>query len=85
VSRSARHAVNSLVLACCWLAVTASAALAENGVGFAGRTTDKMVTYWGLALVIFFPLLIALLSYLQGRLDRAKADRKRGLARFSQQ
>jgi hypothetical protein len=73
------------VVALAVLLLVAPAALAEDGVGLAGRTTDKMVTYWGLALVVFFPALIAVLSYVQGRLDRAKAERKRGLARFSQQ
>jgi hypothetical protein len=76
--------ISALAAVACLL-LLAPAALAEDGVGLAGRTTDKMVTYWGLALVVFFPVLIAVLSYVQGRLERAKAERKRGLARFSQQ
>lgn len=84
MKRSARLTVSSLLATVACLLLVAPAALASNGVGWSGRTTDKMVTLWGLGLVVFFPVLITVLSLLQGRLERAKEERKRGLARFQQ-
>ena len=69
----------SLVL----LALLAPAALArvghDGGQGTYGEANDKVVTNAGFIVIIFFPLLILLLSLLQGALDRRKARRKRRL------
>jgi hypothetical protein len=43
---------------------------------------DKEVTLWGLALVVFFPLLVTILTLIQQSLERRKEQRKQGLARF---
>lgn len=50
-------------------AVPASTALAADGVGLWGRTDDKVVTYWGFGVMIFFTLLVTVLSIIQIRLE----------------
>lgn len=61
--------------------VLAPAAMAADGVGLGGRTTDKDVTLWGFGVMIFFALMVICLSILQNRLDsrkeRARADIER--------
>ena len=60
-----------------------AAALAADGVGLWGRTDDKVVTYWGFGVMIFFALLVTVLSLIQIRLEsrkerlRAELDRLR--------
>jgi len=57
--------------------VIAPAALATNdGRGFYGATNDKVVTNFGFALIIFFPLFIFLMSMLQRHLEKRKEARK---------
>jgi hypothetical protein len=57
--------------------VLAPVAQAENdGRGFYGATNDKIVTNFGFALIIFFPLFIFLMSMLQRALDKRKEARK---------
>jgi hypothetical protein len=52
-------------------------AQAENdGRGFYGATNDKVVTNFGLGLIIFFPLFVFLMSMLQRALDKRKEARK---------
>jgi uncharacterized membrane protein YidH (DUF202 family) len=48
----------------------------DNGEGLWGETDDVVVTFFSLGVLIFFVLVIALLSALQGRLDRRKEERK---------
>ncbi len=56
---------------------SAPAAQAYNdGRGFYGATTDKVVTDAGLILVVFFPLFIFTMSMLQRRLEKRKEARK---------
>ena len=60
------------------LLVLAPGALAhDGGEGWWGETNDKVVTNAGFILIIAFPLIIFLISMLQGRLDRRKDARKR--------
>jgi hypothetical protein len=47
----------------------------EAGEGIYGPTNDKIITSWMLGLLIFFPLLITVLSMIQTRLDRRKYAR----------
>ena len=55
----------------------APTALAENdGRGFYGATDDKVVTNFGLGLIIFFPVFVLLMSLLQGKLEKRKDARK---------
>jgi len=69
----------SLVL----LALLAPAALArvghDGGQGTYGEANDKVVTNAGFIVIIFFPLLVLLLSLLQNALEKRKARRKRRL------
>ena len=48
----------------------------DGGEGLWGETNDKVVTNFGFALIIFFPVLILLLSMLQWKLEKRKDRRK---------
>ena len=65
------------------LLVTAPAAPAENGVGLAGPTTDKMVTFFCFGVIAFFAILVIVLSLVQGRLEKRKEMRRSDLQRFN--
>jgi preprotein translocase subunit SecG len=57
--------------------VLAPAASAFNdGRGFYGPTTDKVVVETGLILVIFFPTFVFVMSMIQRHLDKRKEARK---------
>jgi hypothetical protein len=60
----------------------ATPALAADGVGLWGRTDDKVVTYWGFALLIFFTLLVTVLSLIQIRLESRKERLREELERL---
>jgi hypothetical protein len=49
---------------------------ADNGEGLVGETDDRIITFFSLGVVAFFAVLVAVLSALQARLDRRKAERK---------
>jgi preprotein translocase subunit SecY len=66
----------SVLLALVWLGALAPAAIASNGHGFYGETDDKVVTYAGFSLILFFTLFVIVMSLIQGRLDRRKEARK---------
>jgi hypothetical protein len=69
--------MRSLLTALLALALFAPPALAhDGGVGLYGPTDDKIVTNAGFILIIFFPLLIVIVSLTQARLDRRKEARK---------
>jgi bacteriorhodopsin len=63
--------------------VAAPAALADNGVGLAGPTTDKTVTFFCFGVIAFFVILVVAMSLLQGKLERRKDQRRSDLQRFS--
>jgi hypothetical protein len=63
--------------------VTAPMALADEGVGLAGPTTDKTVTFFCFGVIAFFAALVIVLSLIQGRLEKRKEARKSDLARFN--
>jgi hypothetical protein len=66
-----------------WLALAATA-MAQNenepagdsGEGLAGETTDKLVTFFSLGVVVFFVLVVTIGTLLQIVLDRRKEQRK---------
>jgi len=64
------------------LLVAVPAALADNGVGLAGPTTDKTVTFFCFGVIAFFAILVIVLSLLQGRLEKRKERRKHTLDRL---
>jgi hypothetical protein len=79
-ARSARLIV--LVLAAlAVLGAAAPAALAADGVGLWGPTDDKVVTYWGFGCMIFFSVLVTVLSLIQirreGRKERLRQEIER--------
>jgi len=61
----------------------APAALADNGVGLAGPTTDKTVTFFCFGVIAFFAVLVIVLSLVQGRLEKRKEMRRATLNRLS--
>lgn len=62
--------------------VAAPMALAENGVGLAGPTTDKTVTFFCFGVIAFFAILVIVLSLVQGKLEKRKEQRRYDLERF---
>ena len=63
-------------------ATSAPSALAANGVGLWGPTDDKVVTYWGFGCIIFFALLVTVLSLIQMRLESRKERRRSEIERL---
>ncbi|HYH59867.1 MAG TPA: hypothetical protein VD790_11720 [Thermoleophilaceae bacterium] len=66
-----------------WLALAGTAFAQEhpetagdNGEGLAGETTDKVVTFFSLGVLIFFVLVVTLGTLIQMLLERRKERRK---------
>jgi hypothetical protein len=57
-------------------------ALADNGTGLAGPTTDKTVTFFCFGVIAFFAILVIVLSLIQEKLERRKERRKFDLQRY---
>ena len=80
-----RRLVATLFTTLVTLALLAPVALAQElsrhdaGQGTYGEANDKVVTNAGFIVIIFFPVLVLLLSLLQAALDRRKARRKKAL------
>jgi hypothetical protein len=64
------------------LLLLAPAALAENGVGLAGPTTDKTVTFFCFGVIAFFAALPIVLTLIQSRLEKRKDQRQSDLERY---
>ena len=64
------------------LLVLAPSAMAADGIGLAGRTTDKTITFFCFGVIAFFPILVTVLSLIQGRLDARKERRRSDLERL---
>jgi hypothetical protein len=67
-----RRLALAFTAALCVLFTAAPSALAADGVGIWGRTDDKVVTYWGFGVMIFFAVLVTVLSIIQIRLESRK-------------
>jgi hypothetical protein len=65
------------------LLLAAPLALADNGVGLAGPTTDKTVTFFCFGVIAFFAILVTVMSIIQGRLEARKERRRQDLERYS--
>jgi putative copper export protein len=64
------------------LLLAAPFALADNGTGLAGPTTDKTVTFFCFGVIAFFAILVIVLSIVQGRLEARKDRRRQDLERY---
>jgi hypothetical protein len=63
-------------LALLFALVLAPVAQASNdGRGFYGATNDKVVTNTGFILILFFPILVFVLTMIQWRLEKRKEAR----------
>ena len=62
--------------------VFAPPALAADGVGLWGPTDDKVVTYWGFGCIIFFAVLVTVLSLIQIRLENRKERLRQEIERL---
>ncbi len=62
--------------------IAAPGASAADGVGLAGRTDDQLVTFFCFGVIIFFPVLVTVLSLIQGRLEKRKDERRYDLERL---
>ena len=76
------------VLACAalgalsWALLLAPTTMAANGVGLAGPTTDKTVTFFCFGVIAFFAALPIVLSLIQARLEKRKERRRSDLERY---
>jgi hypothetical protein len=77
-----RSAAAALLAALMMLLLAVPAAFAENGVGLAGPTTDKTVTFFCFGVIAFFAALVIVMSLIQGRLEKRKEMRKQTLDRL---
>ena len=82
VSRIHTRVAGLTVLALLLLMAVASPAMAGDGVGLAGRTNDKMITFFCFGVIAFFPLLIITLTIIQTRLENRKEQRRSDLERL---
>lgn len=63
------------------LVVVTTAFANDGGEGWYGEVDDKVVTFFGLGLVILFPLIAAIANAIQGRLERRKEERSAAISR----
>ncbi|HYQ78667.1 MAG TPA: hypothetical protein VEP91_06120 [Solirubrobacterales bacterium] len=78
-----KRSVAALLSIWALMLLAAPAALADEGVGLAGPTTDKTVTFFCFGVIAFFAALVIVLSLIQNRLDKRKEQRKADLARYN--
>lgn len=78
----ARRVVALVSLSLAAVLVVAPVALAADGVGLYGRTDDKVVTFFAFGVMIFFTVLVIVLSLIQGRLDGRKERMREELERL---
>lgn len=78
-----KRTVAALLSTWAMMLVAAPAALAENGVGLAGPTTDKTVTFFCFGVIGFFAALVIVMSLIQGKLEKRKDRRRADLQRLS--
>jgi hypothetical protein len=85
VSSKARgiRVLSALLAALSALLLAAPAALADNGTGLAGPTTDKGITFVCFGVIGFFAVLVIVLTVIQEGLERRKERRRHELERYS--
>ena len=79
----ARRVTAALLAALTMSLLAVPAAFADNGVGLAGPTTDKTVTFFCFGVIAFFAILVIVMSLIQGRLEKRKEMRRADLERYS--
>ena len=47
----------------------------DNGEGWAGETNDKVVTFFSLGVLVFFPLVALLFTLVEHRLEKRHEER----------
>jgi hypothetical protein len=83
VSRARAARLFALVVsALATLGAFAPSAFAADGVGLWGPTDDKVVTYWGFGVIIFFAVLVTVLSLIQIRLESRKERLRQEIERL---
>jgi hypothetical protein len=78
-----KRSVAALLSIWALMLLVAPAALADEGVGLAGPTTDKTVTFFCFGVIAFFAALVICLSLIQNKLEKRKEQRRSDLARFN--
>ncbi len=78
-----KRTVAALLSSLALMLVAAPAALADNGTGLAGPTTDKTVTFFCMGVLLFFVALVVVMSLIQGKLEKRKERRRYDLERLS--
>ena len=82
VSRRSTFSLTLLSAALVLLSATPGA-LAADGIGLAGRVDDFEITLFCFAVILFFPVLVTVLSLIQNRLEARKEQRRYDLERLS--
>jgi hypothetical protein len=83
VKRTAASLASVVALTSALMLVLAPAAFASEGVGLAGPTDDKTVTFFCFGVIFFFAALVIVLSLIQNKLEKRKEQRRADLARFN--
>jgi bacteriorhodopsin len=78
-----KRTVSALITALATMLVAAPVAMADKGVGLAGPTTDKTVTFFCFGVIGFFVALVVIMSLIQGKLEKRKERRRYDLERLS--
>jgi len=78
----ARSLLSGVAVALGALLVAAPVAMAADGVGLWGRTDDKVVTFFAFGVMIFFTVMVIVLSLWQGRLEGRKERMREELERL---
>ena len=73
---------SAFLLALIALLVGVPAAMAADGVGLYGRTDDKVVTFFAYGVMIFFTVMVIVLSLIQMRLESRKERHREQLERL---
>jgi putative copper export protein len=73
--RRIRLLVASLATLALSLALAAPAMAGKGGEGLYGKTDDKVITNFGFGLMIFFVLLVTVLTIAQSALERRKRSK----------
>jgi hypothetical protein len=71
--------LRTLITAAATLVLTlaiASPAMAHAGEGWAGELNDKIITFFSLGVMVFFVLVIVVGSWIQGRGEKRKEQKK---------